>query len=180
MGKLRKCGLEGMGWFLSDLLHEPSPCMLPSRQGTLVAPQAHGGGLISKIFTPQQLLYSGWLWPKVSIRTLFFPLKMVGFHWPTSAASSHLVESPNGLKQLKMRSQWGFCQAFPLMITKVILPFIQTKANLKITTCLTPWDPKPFLLTKNQSLRAPQTQYKFHNQIHKEWGGFTLGATPQA
>ena len=29
-GKLRKCGLEGMGRFLSDLLHEPSPCMLPS------------------------------------------------------------------------------------------------------------------------------------------------------
>ena len=95
----------------------------------------------------------------------FFPLKMVGFHYPTSAASSHLVEPPNGLKQLKMRSQWGFSQAFPLMMIKVILPFIQTKANLKITTCLTPWGPKPFLLTKNQSLRAPQTQYKFHNQI---------------
>ena len=35
----------------------------------------------------------------------FFPLKMVGSHWPTSAASSHLVEPPNGLKQLKMKSQ---------------------------------------------------------------------------
>ena len=90
----------------------------------------------------------------------FFPLKMVGSHWPTSAASSHLVEPPNGLKQLKMRSQWGFSQAFPLMMIKVILPFIQTKANLNITTCLTLWGPKPFLLTKNQSLRAPQTQYK--------------------
>ena len=111
---------------------------------------------------------------------LFFPLKMVGSHWPTSAASSHLVEPPNGLKQLKMRSQWGFSQAFPLMMIKVILPFIQTKANLKITTCLTPWGPKPFLLTKNQSLRAPQTQYKFHNQIQNKGGGFTLRATPQA
>ena len=30
MGKLRKCGLEGMGRFLSDLLHEPSPCVLLS------------------------------------------------------------------------------------------------------------------------------------------------------
>ena len=100
----------------------------------------------------------------------FFPLKMVGFHWPTSAARSYLVESPNGLKQLKMRSQWGFSQAFPLMMIKVILPFIQTKANLKITTCLTPWGPKPFLLTKNQSLRAPQTQYKFHNQIQNQGG----------
>ena len=109
-----------------------------------------------------------------------FPLKMVDSHWPTSAASSHLVEPPNGLKQLKMRSQWGFSQAFPLMMIKVILPFIQTKANLKITTCLTPWGPKPFLLTKNQSLRAPQTQYKFHNQIQNKGGGFTLRATPQA
>ena len=58
-GKLRKCDLEGMGRFLSDLLHELSPCMLPSGQGILVAPQAHGGGLISKIFTPKQLLCSG-------------------------------------------------------------------------------------------------------------------------
>ena len=52
-GKLRKCGLEGMGRFLSDLLHEPNPCVLPSGQGTLVAPQAHGGGLVSKISTPK-------------------------------------------------------------------------------------------------------------------------------
>ena len=118
--------------------------------------------------------------PKVSVRTNFFPLKMVGSHWPTSTASSHLVEPPNGLKQLIMRSQWGFSQAFPLMMIKVILPFIQTKANLKITTCLTPWGPKPLLLTKNQSLRAPQTQYKFHNQIQNKKGGFTLRATPQA
>ena len=162
-GKLRKCDLEGMSRFLSDLLHEPSPCVLPSGQGTLVAPQAHGRGLISKISTPKQILCPMWLWPKVFVRTFFFPLKMVGSHWPTSTASSHLVEPPNGLKQLKMRSQWGFSQAFPLMMIKVILPFIQIKANLKITTCLTPWGPKPFLLTKNQSLRAPQTQYKFHN-----------------
>ena len=100
----------------------------------------------------------------------FFPLKMVGSHWPTLAASSHLVEPPNSLKQLKIRSQWGFSQAFPLMMIKVILPFIKTKANLKITTCFTPWGPKPFLLTKNQLLRAPQTQYKFHNQIQNQGG----------
>ena len=30
LGKLRKCGLEGMGWFLLDLLHESNTCMLPS------------------------------------------------------------------------------------------------------------------------------------------------------
>ena len=28
--KLRKCGLEGMSWFLSDLLHEPNTCVLSS------------------------------------------------------------------------------------------------------------------------------------------------------
>ena len=59
MGKLRKCGLEGMGRFLSDILHEPSPYVLPSVQGTLVAPQAHGGGIVSKISTPKQLLCFG-------------------------------------------------------------------------------------------------------------------------
>ena len=92
---------------------------------------------------------------------------MVGSHWPTLAASSHLVEPHNSLKQLKIRSQWGFSQAFPLMMIKVILPFIQTKANLKITICLTPWGPKPLLLTKNQSLRAPQTLYKTFSSAHK-------------
>ena len=59
LGKLRKFDLEGMGRFLSDLLHELSQCMLPSGQGTLVAPQTHGGGLVSKIFIPKQLLCLG-------------------------------------------------------------------------------------------------------------------------
>ena len=31
----------------------------------------------------------------------FFPLKMVGSHWPTSTISSHLDEPPNGLKTEK-------------------------------------------------------------------------------
>ena len=53
--KLRKYDLEDMGRFLSDLLHEPSPCVLPSGQGTLVAPQAHRGGLVFKIFTSKEL-----------------------------------------------------------------------------------------------------------------------------
>ena len=64
-GKLRKCGLEGMGWFLSDLLHEPNPCVLPNGQGMLIVPQAHGRGLVPKISTSKELLCSGWLWPKV-------------------------------------------------------------------------------------------------------------------
>ena len=36
--KLRKYGLEGMSRFLSDLLHEPNPFVLPSGQGKVVAP----------------------------------------------------------------------------------------------------------------------------------------------
>ena len=120
-------------------------------------------------FPPKNNFYAlGDCSPKFMSKPFFFPLKMVGSHWPILAASSHLVEPHNGLKQLKMRSQWGFSQAFPLIMIKVILPFIQTKANLKITICLTPWGPKPFLLTKNQLLRAPQTQYKFHNQIQNK------------
>ena len=59
IGKLRNCGLEGMVWFLSDLLHESSPCVLPSGQVTLVVAQAHGGGLVFKISTPKQFLCSG-------------------------------------------------------------------------------------------------------------------------
>ena len=46
------------------------------------------------------------------------------------------------------------------MMIKVNISFIQTKANLKITTCLTPWCPNPFLLIKSQSLATPQIQYK--------------------
>ena len=59
VGKLRNCGLEGMGWFLSDLLHEPSPCVLTNGQETLVAPQAHGGGLVPKISTLKEFSCSG-------------------------------------------------------------------------------------------------------------------------
>ena len=40
-GKLSKCSLEGMGQFLSDLLHEPSSSVLPSGLRTWIAPQAH-------------------------------------------------------------------------------------------------------------------------------------------
>ena len=36
-GKLRKCGLDGMGQFPLGFLHEPNTCVLPSGQGTLVA-----------------------------------------------------------------------------------------------------------------------------------------------
>ena len=57
-GKLRNCGLEGMGRFLTDLLHEPSPCVLPSGQGMLVAPLAYEG-LIPEISTLKEPLCFG-------------------------------------------------------------------------------------------------------------------------
>ena len=53
--KLRKCSLEEMGRFLSNSLHEPRPSVLPRGQGTLVAPQTHGGGLVPKISTSKEL-----------------------------------------------------------------------------------------------------------------------------
>ena len=56
--KLRKCGLKNMGRFLSDLFHEPSPCVLPSGQETLVAHLAHGVGLVPKISTLKEPLCS--------------------------------------------------------------------------------------------------------------------------
>ena len=68
----------------------------------------------------------------------FLPLNIVGSHWPALAASPHLDEPPSGVKQLKMGSQRGFSQEFPLIMIKVSPPFIQAKPKLKITTCLTP------------------------------------------
>ena len=53
LGEMKEVWFEGMGRFLSNLLHEPNPCVLSSGQWTLVAPQAYGIGLVSKIFTPK-------------------------------------------------------------------------------------------------------------------------------
>ena len=65
-------------------------------------------------FSPQNSFYAlSDCGPKFLSEPIF-PLKMVGSHWPTSTTSSHPIEPPNGLKQLKMMSQWGFSQAFPL------------------------------------------------------------------
>ena len=51
--------MVGIGRFLSHLLHEPNTSVLPSGQGTPVAPQAHDGALVPKIFIPKQFLCSG-------------------------------------------------------------------------------------------------------------------------
>ena len=98
----------------------------------------------------------------------FLPLNILGSHLPISVDSLHLDEPSNGLKQLKIGGQWGFSQAFSLKMTKVSIPFIQTKASLMITTCLTPWGLKSFLLTKNQSLKTPKTQYKSSQSDSKQ------------
>ena len=66
LGKLRKCGLEGMSRFLLNLLHEPSSHVLPSGLETQVAPQAHEGVFVPKISTVKEHLYFDCLWPKVS------------------------------------------------------------------------------------------------------------------
>ena len=48
---------------LSNPLHEPSLCVLPSGKGTLVALLAHGGSLVPEISTPklQNCEISDWL-----------------------------------------------------------------------------------------------------------------------
>ena len=56
---LRECDLEGMSWFVLDLLHESNPCVLPSRQGMLIAPLAHGGDFVLEISTLKELLCFG-------------------------------------------------------------------------------------------------------------------------
>ena len=94
----------------------------------------------------------------------FFPLKMVSSHWPTSATSPHSGEPPNGLKKLKNGSQWEFGQAFPLMMIKVSLPFIQTKANIS-NISLASW--RSFIL-KTSHLEHPKLNIKGLNQIQNK------------
>ena len=76
LGKLRECRLKDMSRFHLDLLHEPNSCVLPSGQRTLVAPLAHGGGLVPKIPTLKEPLCAGWLWPNF-LASPFFGLKHI-------------------------------------------------------------------------------------------------------
>ena len=69
----------------------------------------------------------------------FLPLNIIGSHWRTLDASPQLGEPPNGLKQLKMWSQWGFSQAFPLMMIKVSQPFYPNKRQTKPNINLAIW-----------------------------------------
>ena len=58
-GEIEKVWFGGYGLVPLDLLHDPSPCVLPSKQGTLVAPLTHGGGLVPEISTSKELSCSG-------------------------------------------------------------------------------------------------------------------------
>ena len=117
LGKLREWSLKSMGRLLSNILLEPcpltSPSVLSSGQETLVAPQAHGWDLVPEIHP--KIAFMLWLIVTQNFcPNPFFPLNIVGSHWPTLAASPHSGEPPNDQKQLKRRSQWEFSQAFPL------------------------------------------------------------------
>ena len=79
--KLRKCGLEGMSRFLSDLLHEPKPCVLPSGQRTLAVPWAHREGLVLEISTPKEFLCSSWLRPNFSTLHIFYLKYIADSKW---------------------------------------------------------------------------------------------------
>ena len=71
--------------------------MLPSGQGTLVAPQAHGGGLDPK-FLAQYSFYALVDYGSKFLSKPFFSLKIVGSHWPIIAISPYLGESPKSMK----------------------------------------------------------------------------------
>ena len=62
--------------FFLYLFHESNQYVLLSGQGTLLVPQANGGGILLGIFTPKELLCFGCLWPKFSDLP-FFGLKQI-------------------------------------------------------------------------------------------------------
>ena len=139
LGKLKECGLEGMGRFLSDLLHEPSPCVLPSGQGTFVSPLAHEGGLVPKISTLKEALCSGWL------RSNFFALPFFGLKhiaypkWLTLsvATTKCRLEGPT---MSKKHQPMNLCQVHFPNYAKSKPTFYPIKANLTITSLiLTLW-----------------------------------------
>ena len=108
-GKFRECGLEGMGRFRLELLHEFISCVLPSGQETLVASQAHKWDLVPEISTSKNLMRLLSMAQSLCPNP-FLPLK---HSWLLLAyCNHHLGEPPNGLKQLKNGSQWGFSNFF--------------------------------------------------------------------
>ena len=104
-GKLRKYGLKDMSWFILDLLHEPSPCVLSSGQGTLVAPLAHDGGHLPKISTLKESLCSDWLWPNL-FALPFFGLKHIANPKWLALSTATTKCSLQGLAMSRKHQPW--------------------------------------------------------------------------
>ena len=71
MGEIEEVWFGGYGSISFGPFTCARPCVLPSGQRTLVAPQAHGGSLVPKISISKEFSCSGWLRPKISTRTCF-------------------------------------------------------------------------------------------------------------
>ena len=116
-----------------------SSCELPSGQGTLVAPLAHGGGLVPKISTLKELLCSGWLRPNF-FALPFFGLKHIAYpKWLTLsvATTKCRLEGPT---MSKKHQPMNLCQVHFPNYAKSKPTFYPIKANLTITSLiLTLW-----------------------------------------
>jgi len=55
MAEIEEVWFGGYGLVSFGTFTLASPCMLPSGQGTLVVPQAHGGSPVPKIFISKEL-----------------------------------------------------------------------------------------------------------------------------
>ena len=154
MGKLRKCGLEGMGWFLSDLLHKPSPCMLPSGQGTLVAPQAHGEGLVSKISTLTTAFILQVTVTQLFCYTIFFLKHITNPKWLACSATTtkcNLQEPVMPRKHQLMNLGYFIFR----IMQKTRHPSYPIKSNLTIISLIHTLVFKASSIDQKQSLRAP-------------------------
>ena len=129
---LRECDLEGMSWFVSDLLHESNPCVLPSRQGTLIAPLAHGGDFVLEISTLKELLCFGWLWYNF-FALPFFDLKHIADpKWLTLfvATTRCRLQGPAMSRKHQPMNLGHFISQ---IMQKASQPSYPLKANLTIT-----------------------------------------------
>ena len=163
--KLRKYGLESMGQFLSDLLHEPSPCMLPIEQGTLVAPLAHGEGFVPKISTLKEPLCSDWLWPNFFALPFFGLKHITDPKWlvlPTATTKYRFQGLAISRKYQLMNLGHHISQIMP----KASQPSYLIKANLTITSLIETLGFKASSIDSH--LEYPRLNIKGPNQIQNE------------
>ena len=133
--------------------------MLPSEQRTPVAPLAHGGGLISKIFTPKNFYALVDYGPTFLLYTFFCQKHIANPKWLalSTTATKYNLQGPAMFRKHHPINLGHFISQ---IMQKASQSFYLIKANLTITSLINTLDSKPLLLTKNKSLRAPQTQYK--------------------